>query len=205
MEEYRSNSHKSRESDGEPIAEKKIGPVISGTAVTQKKTGFQRFADGLIATSMEDLGSFILGDVIIPAFKKAIMDVVTSGFDMLLYGKASSSRPGPSVSRVSYGGSSYYNYSKSSEPVRATPSSSVFDYDNIIFENRGDAEVVLTARDDIIDRYGVVSVGDLYDLADISTSNYTVNKYGWTNIRSAEVVRCREGYMLKMPRAIPIN
>jgi hypothetical protein len=59
--------------------------------------------------------------------------------------------------------------------------------------------------DDIINRYGVVSVGDLYDLAGISTTNYTVNKYGWTNIRSAHVVRTRDGYLLKLPRALPLN
>lgn len=205
MEEYRSNSHKSRDGESEQVPEKKVGPVISGQAITQKRTGFQKFADGLIETSMQDLGSFILGDVLIPAFKKAIMDVVTNGFDMLLYGKASSLRSSAPVSRITYGGSSYYNYAKANESVRVSSNSGAFDYDNIIFDNRGDAEVVLAAMDDAIDRYGVVSVGDLYDLADVSTSNYTVHKYGWTNIRSAEVVRCRDGYMLKMPRAIPIN
>ena len=204
MEEYRSNSHKARDGETEKIPEKRIEPVVSGQAIAQKKSGFQKFADGLIETSMQDLGSFILGDVLIPAFKKAIMDVVTNGFDMLLYGKSSGPRSNTPVSRITYGGSSYYNYAKVAEPTRVS-SANAFDYDNIIFDNRGDAEVVLAAMDDAIDRYGVVSVGDLYDLADVSTTNYTVHKYGWTNIRSAEVVRCRDGYMLKMPRAIPIN
>ena len=57
----------------------------------------------------------------------------------------------------------------------------------------------------LIDQYGVASVGDLYDLANVSTTNYTVNKYGWTNIRSAQVIRSRDGYLLKMPKAMPIN
>ena len=37
------------------------------------------------------------------------------------------------------------------------------------------------------------------------TGNYTDNKYGWTNIRNAEVVRVRDGYRIKLPRALPID
>ena len=58
--------------------------------------------------------------------------------------------------------------------------------------------------DELIDRYEVVSVADLYELVGI-TGNYTDNKYGWTNIRNAEVVRVRDGYVLKLPKATPIN
>ena len=41
-------------------------------------------------------------------------------------------------------------------------------------------------------------------MADL-TSPYTSNKYGWTNIRSAEAVRVRDGYILKLPKAMPID
>ena len=58
--------------------------------------------------------------------------------------------------------------------------------------------------DELIDTYSMVSVADLYDLIGV-TGNYTDNKYGWTNIRNAEVVRVREGYLLKLPKALPIN
>ena len=50
----------------------------------------------------------------------------------------------------------------------------------------------------------MVSVMDLYDLVGI-TGQYTDNKYGWTNLRNAEPVRTRDGYMLKLPRAIPLK
>ena len=57
---------------------------------------------------------------------------------------------------------------------------------------------------DLIETYGMASVADMYDLVGISC-DYTANKYGWTNIRNAEVVRTRDGYMLKMPKALPIK
>ena len=58
--------------------------------------------------------------------------------------------------------------------------------------------------DELIETYGIVSVADLYDLVGKSC-NYTDNKYGWTNIRNAEPVRVRDGYLLKMPKAGPID
>ena len=81
----------------------------------------------------------------------------------------------------------------------------VKDYDDIIFDNRGDAEAVLSSMEDVIDQYGVVSIADLFDLAEVSNSNYAMNNYGWTDLRTANVVRVRDGYILKLPRALPIK
>ena len=58
---------------------------------------------------------------------------------------------------------------------------------------------------DVIDRYGFVTVGDMYDLSGL-TPPYTANSYGWTSIRTAEPVRVRDGgYVLKLPKASPID
>jgi hypothetical protein len=66
--------------------------------------------------------------------------------------------------------------------------------------------MVLQAMCDIVSsEYGIVSVGDLYDLANITNDNYTLNKYGWTNLRDAKVVPTRDGYMIKLPRALPLR
>ena len=50
----------------------------------------------------------------------------------------------------------------------------------------------------------MVSVADLYDLVGIS-GNYTDNKYGWTNLRNSDVQRVRDGYLLKLPKALPFD
>ena len=57
---------------------------------------------------------------------------------------------------------------------------------------------------DLIETYESVSVADLYDLVG-KPCNYTDNKYGWTNIRNVEPVRVRDGYILKLPKAMPID
>ena len=61
---------------------------------------------------------------------------------------------------------------------------------------------------ELIDTYGMVSVADFYDLVGLQC-NYTDNKYGWTDIRNASVVRVRDndgnGYLIKLPKIQPLN
>lgn len=201
MENYQSNSDKSRQ---EQKSEKKVEAVITGTAKTRKKDGVQKFADVFIAEDANNVKSYIMMEVIVPAVKKAISDIVTTGIDMILYGEAGRSRKNNSTSKVSY--RNYYD--RDSERVRAGSANTRrggLDYDDILFDTRGDAEAVLDAMNDIISQYGTVSVSDFYDLARVPNDNFTMNRYGWTNIGGATAVRVRDGYILKLPRAIPLN
>lgn len=200
MEEYKTNSDKSRQ---EVKSEKKVEAVITGTAKTRKKGEMQKFADVFIAEDANNVKSYILMEVIIPAVKKAISDIVTTGIDMILYGEAGRSKRNGSAPKVSY--RQYYN--QSSEPIRAGSANSrrSIDYDDIYFDTRGDAETVLDAMQDIINQYGTVSIADLYELAHVANDNFTLNRYGWANINGAQAVRVRDGYILKLPRAVPLN
>ena len=58
--------------------------------------------------------------------------------------------------------------------------------------------------DELLETYKMVTVADFYDLVGV-TCDYTDNNYGWTSLRSAEVVRVRDGYIIKLPRALPIK
>lgn len=203
MEEYVGNSNASKAQKAAQ-QEKEIHKVVTGSVKTQKKGGLQKLSDVFISEDVSNVKSYILMDVLVPAMKKAISDIVTNGIEMILYGESGSKRSSSSGSKVSY--RSYYE-SRDRDPRDSASyrPAGGFDYDNIVFNNRGDAERVLTAMQDIIDLYGVVSVGDLYDLADVSTTNYMANKYGWSDIRIANTVRVRDGYILKLPKPLPIN
>lgn len=201
MEDYKSNSDKSRQ---EQKTEKKVDAVISGGAKVRKKGEIQKFADVFIAEDAGNVKSYIMMEVIVPAVKKAISDIITTGIDMILYGESGRSRKNKTVSSVSY--RSYYD--QGSERVRAGSMNSrrnTPDYDDILFDTRGAAEAVLDAMNDIISQYGTVSVSDFYDLARVPNDNFTMNRYGWTNIGGATAMRVRDGYILKLPRAIPLN
>ena len=118
------------------------------------------------------------------------------------HGEAGRSKRNNGAPKVSY--RNYYD--QSSDRVRAgSTRRSGIDYDDIVFDTRGDAESVLDAMHDIIAQYGTVSVADLYDLARVPNDNFTMNRYGWTNLNGAQPVRVRDGYILKLPRVVPLN
>ena len=200
MEEYPSNSHKSKEQRQKQPAERpKVEKVVQGTVKTKKKSELRKLADTFISEDATSIKSYIILDVLIPSAKKAISDIVTNGIDMLLYGESGVRRNRSSSSRVSY--RDYYDSHRRRDdrPIR-----SGYTYDDIIFDDRGEAEEVRERMDELIDAYGVVSVADMFDLAGI-TCQYTDNNYGWTNIRNATVERVRDGYILRMPKALPLK
>ena len=74
----------------------------------------------------------------------------------------------------------------------------------IVFEDRINALVALSNLKDIFDRYGVVSVGDLYDEAGIKC-DYTHSRFGWKShddIHNAKIVKVKGGYMIDLPEPV---
>lgn len=197
MAEYKGNSHRSKEQN--EVVEKKVEQIAKGKA--KKKSEVKKFADTFIAEDITSVKDYILMEVLLPAAKKAISDIVTNGIDMILYGETRSKSKNRE-SRVSY--TKYYDRDRDYERPTRTRGRYGYDYDDIILDTRKEAEEVLDRMDDLIDNYGMVSVADLYDLVGIS-GNYTDNKYGWTNLRNADVQRIRDGYLLKLPKALPFD
>lgn len=199
MAEYKGNSHRSKETENKEERQK-LQPIAQGK--TKKKSEVKKFADVFIAEDVTSVKDYILMEVLLPAAKKAISDIVTNGIDMILYGEARNKSKGRE-SRVSY--TKYYNdRERDYDRPQRSRGRYGYDYDDIILNTRREAEEVLDRMDDLIDNYGMVSVADLYDLVGI-TGNYTDNKYGWTNLRNADVQRVRDGYLLKLPKALPFD
>lgn len=211
-EKYPSNSDMRKAQRG-----KVVEKVIEGKAVKRKKGLGRKLSETIIGDSADNVREYIIWDVLVPALKETISDAVSGGIQMLLFGdKRPASR---SISRdrgtsyVSY--SSYYDRDKPVRPRETRPlddrrgRSRVVDVDRaysdeIVLESRGEAESVLDSLLDIIDRYEVASVADLYELVGIA-SQFTDNKYGWENLSAARVVRVRGGYMLDLPKPHAID
>lgn len=207
MEEYVSNSRRSKEEKEKEVLlpEKRVEKVVVGAAKQRKKSSAQKLREIFIAEDVSNVKDYIFMDVLVPAVKKAIDDIVSEGIHMLLY-KGDPRRSGsrPSASKINYGSFSRRE-GDHRENMRETATRNGFDYNDIVFNTRGDAESVLDAMHDVLDKYSVVSVGDFYDLSDVTIDNYMANKYGWTDLSRSEVVRVRDGYVIKLPRALPIK
>lgn len=193
------NSHKSRNDAKQKQATegKRAEKIVRGKVKT-KKNDMRKLTDMFISEDAANVKSYILMDVLVPAIKKAIYDIVVNSLDMSLFGGRGGRRP--NADKVSY--RDYNGVSRSSD--RTSRTTSGYSYDDIILETRGEAEAVLARMDEIMEEYEIVRVADLYDLVGV-TGQHTDNKYGWTNIRNAEIERVRDGYRIKMPRALPIR
>ena len=201
--EYESNSLKHRaEKEAKKEPEKRVEKVTVN-AVKTKKNGVRKFTDVFISEDINNVKSYIFTDVLIPAFKKTISDVVTNGIDMILYGGNGRNRGqrNPIGSTVSY--VSYYDRKNSPDPRNTQPKTG-FSYDDLVFATRAEADAALDQMEEVIAKYGFVTVNDLYDMVEL-TAPYTSEKYGWVNLRNAEAVRARDGYILKLPKASPIE
>ena len=201
INELKPNSHKSKAEAEAAKDEKKVEKVVSGVVKTKKKTGVSKLANLFISEDVKNVKSYITMDIIVPAIKKAVVDVVTDGINMIVHGERSRGSKGSISSKVSY--RSYYDR-RDDDRRPSDRTRTGYNYDDIILETRGEAEEVLDRMNELIELYKEASVADLYDLVGI-TGNYTDNKYGWTNLRNAEPIRVRDGYMLRLPKVIPLN
>ena len=205
MDDFKTNSHKSRETQLRlELPEKKVEKVIAGNAKFKKKNDIRKLTDVFISEDISNVKSYILMDVLVPAIKKAIVDIVTNGIDMVLYGETGRGRKKSTASKISYRNfydrENDYRINRSISETRAG-----LGFDDVILDTRGEAEEVLFKMEEIISVYGVVSVADLYDMIDGGSCPHTYYKYGWTNVRNASVIRVHDGYLLKLPKAHPLN
>lgn len=205
MQEYPSASIKSREANKEAAkTEKKIEKVVTGVAKTRKKSEMRKFADIFSSEDVANVKSVVLSDILIPKVKDLFWAISTNVLSMFLYGESRPTDRRDSGHKVSY--RSYYEKERDRFKDRdVARAGSGFDYDEILFDSYGDAELVLSEMEGVIESYGFVSVADFYDMADVSNHNYLANRYGWTNLASAKSVPVNGGYIIKLPKARPLD
>lgn len=205
MDNYKPNSNRYNELKAQQSIEeansKKLESVVSGNVSMRKKTTLKKVADIFFQNDIEDVKTYLIKDVLIPEIRDAMYNLIMNGLDMMLYdGKRTRKTSTENPMRV--------NYSKcSSQSTRPDTSSlprtkSGLNFDDVIFDDRMDAEEVLNQMLNIIEQYDSVSVADFCELAGIP-GEYTDRKYGWTSLGAAEVKRVSGGgYILKLPRVI---
>lgn len=115
--------------------------------------------------------------------REGIKNKIYRKIDKTLYGERPRRNYG---SRVSY--RSYYQ----------------FNNNKIIFDSRISAEEAKEKMEETIDEFGYVAVSDLYEIAGIK-NDYLDSKYGWTSLRNAKVIRCRDGHYIDLPKPLLID
>jgi hypothetical protein len=200
---YPSNSNSSKEK--KEIETRK--PTTTVKATKKKKTLAQKFSDVFLCEDVNTVKGYILNDVIIPGLKDAFEDIVVSTISMMLHG-TTGGRPS-STRRASDKklGTPYYQYSKNDKNQRnpsRSAESSRYHVDQVVFDTREEANQVLDCMVDYLMDYSMISVADFYDFSNV-TSEWTDQKWGWYDLREARVIKTRDGWEIRLPKAEPIN
>lgn len=209
MEEFPANSKKSKEGEL-PEPEKKITKVISGTATTRKRPFGKRFAETFLGGDARSVAGNVVFEVFIPAAREMMYSTLAEGFERVIFGenrsrgrrRTSGFWADSDYGRVRYerGRSSGRSRDRDDEPraSRRRPRS-IYDFEDVIIKSRAEAIEVLSTMNELVDKYGEVSVADLHQMVELDFEP-TDEKWGWTDLRDAEVERVRSGYLIDLPR-----
>lgn len=195
-----SNRYKNEQAALPASDKKKVEKVVKGDVKLKKKAEISK---AFIAEDIRNVGSYIVMDVLIPAAKKALSDIVANGIDMLLYGETGRRNKRSTTSDYV----SYRNYSDRDRDRdrKYEGSRSVLTYRDVTIDSRAEAHEVLERMNEIIEEYTQVSIADLNEMLGI-TGHYTDNNYGWYSLRTASVEMARGGgWELRLPKAQPLK
>lgn len=202
--ELKSNSH---------ISKERVAPkaVVSSEVVKRKKTISQKFTSVFVSEDAGDVKTYLVQDILIPALKDTVSDMIKGGIDALLYGSErprNVSRSSSGVPKASYQG--YFDKPSNRRGGERTTRQGRYDrkanhdFRDIVFQDKRDAIAVLDGLVEQTIRYEFATVMDLNQLAG-QESTFTDNDFGWEDLTSARVLHTRGGYILDLPMPIPID
>ena len=206
---FEPNSHKYNEQKkAQELAKRE--KVTTGKVTTRKRGLGKRFVDIFLTEDVGDVKTYLIYDVMIPAIKENVADLINSAIGMLFFGEATRrprapGRGGANGSKINYG--AYHASSQRPERLpNFTRSRIAHNFEDVIFETRGEAELVLDSMLEVLGSEAhQVTVADFYDLAGMTT-NFTDNKYGWTDLRTARVNGSpSRGYWIDLPRCVALD
>lgn len=204
MEEFKGNSNRSKE---EAEERREVNPVVKGSVKVKKESVGKKFSNVFLSDTFDNVKNYLVFDVIVPAVKDLVVDMISNGTNMLVYGNSSSgrSRNKRSGEKTSY--TSYYRGgSNKDKDERKTVSRDRHGLSEIIFESRTDAKEVTDMMLELLDKFKVVSVADYYELSNAADlESYTDRKYGWYELDEMTITRDREGYKIRLPRPEPLD
>lgn len=186
--------------------------VVTTNVIIKKESEATKFKKKFFAEDMKTVGGHVVDSVVIPSLQKILSDIVKGGIDYLIYGsKTPRSQSGPGL--ISY--SSYYNRTaypgtpNYQNPINGNSPApinqpSIYAINEVVFRERADAEEVLLRMKEAISSYGMVSVADFYDLIN-QRCDFTNRKYGWRDLKTADIIRVSDGFSIRFPRVIPIE
>lgn len=190
--------------------EKNIKRVTSSDPIRKKRPLRKQLAGDFFRGDARTATEYVVFEVLVPAARDMVSDVIRGWVDRKIYGEARRGGSTPPVSGatgyVDYRGQGRYAMNRLTAPQRAMSrqARARHDFDEIVLEQRGEAEEVIDNLFEVVSNYGAASVADLYGLVGI-TGSHVDNKWGWTSLQGAGVTKVRAGYLLDLPEPQPLD
>lgn len=206
--DYTGNSKKVQQ-EGTPKPKKNIERVTTSEVLVKKKSVGSKFKDLFIMADFRSVTQYIIADVLLPAARNMIVDATQEGIKRIVYGERAIRRQnynnGPRVTYNNPINRGYQNTtSHSASRTIAEPRVQRAVREDFILASLSDAEQVVERMNDIVDTYEVISVADFNELVGYP-STHVDNKWGWTVVGNIPIRQVREGYLIDLPPAEPIN
>jgi hypothetical protein len=204
--DYAGNSKKAK---GEGTPEKKeITKVVTGTVVVKKKSFLQKVKGVFIEADFRSVAEYVVSNVLIPAARGMIVDSATKGIERMMYGDRAPNRGGYGAPRMTYGSGSpmmptNYRAPQTRPPISGPryPRAGTQDY---VIPTRDEAMAVLQMMHDVIEMYTEVSVAEYHEMLGLPI-NSIEHKWGWKHLVGSQVRPDRDGYILELPAAEPLQ
>lgn len=185
--------------------QERVKPEAVAKGMVKKESLAKKVFSEFITCDLSTVAETALRDILMPYIKDAMLDILHDSVDMVFNGGVSR-RTRRNISSggsyVSYG--SYYSgSSKGSESQRVADRRAGYDFKEITFRTRAEAEDIIERMYDILDTDGSVTVADFYSLSGIR-SVYTDETYGWKNLRAVTVRKVRDDYIIVLPKPLPL-
>lgn len=176
---YKSNSYKSKAEE----EKKEVQKVVKGNVKRHEKTTGEKIKESFFGENIDNIGDYLLFDVLIPSAKELFDTFLTNAKDIILFGEVRESGRRTVGRRGDY--VAYDGYSRRSPRRRDRESArrARFDFSDIEFDNLDDIDDVIEEMKDIWTVYNEISVAQFYQAAGIEVRP-TDNNWGWLDIRS---------------------
>lgn len=188
----------------------KVDRVTKGGAIRRKKPIGKQLKETFVGGDINGAMQYVIFGVLIPAAKDAIADAGAQGIERLIFGESrkASRRGAPPSGRNGYVSYNHMGMGRPSEADQRRSMSrkarATHDFDEIVLNERSDAEQVIESMFDLLSQYDSVNVGDFYELIG-EPSSAIDRKWGWTSLQGAGVARVRNGYLLNLPDPEPLD
>lgn len=183
--------------------ESRVKPVAKGSI---HKVSHARITDIFIAQDIKSVWGYVFERVVIPAFQNLAVNTINSIARGVFLGEGAINTYRENSGKPSTGYTPYGSMYQGNVDARTSghKTSGRFQFDELDYDDYGDAQMVLDILDECIANSGVATISDMYT-ASQRTCPYTGYYYGWKDLSKARIIQEGDRWWLKMPRAIEVK